>query len=432
MYKTRIKQWGLDKKHKENEMRAIMRKKKDLGNQGKLASFSVRGRPVDHKDVVSYFKRKKVQLEDVITEGTGSKTPEAVECFITIPFPITTPEPMAIPERMLVSIRDYFRGSFENGTWVTTDPRVSCQTTKGQRCSGAVLNLFFEGVNTACELFRGNHFQEAGQCLIAATSRIRSIILAEHPDTLLYVFRTTQRCLQEERYEIALAILQQYSALAEIMVGRSHPIRGICTRLASMAASQSENVIITCIGSIGDHFESLAGPFNMSTLSCRLDIVNLEVVTKYNMSQKKILLEDLLHKCETTMEPFDIRIFEVRLHLAWYYADIVDHAEAVKSGWDLVTHAQRLARPVDEAYFSAEGFYIVAISEYAIGDINSAELHLREVIETRLSGYGPDDSGARYYSVILEGWLIKQGQTESAAKVQERRKGSLVDCTDYV
>ena len=432
MYKTRIKQWGLDKKRKENEMRAIMRKKKDLGNQGILASFSVRGRPVDYKDVVRYFKRKDVRIEDVIPQRTKSKTPEAVECFITVSSPITTPESIAIPERMLVSIRDYFRGSFENGTWVTTDPQKGCQTTKGQACSRDVLFRFAEDVNIACWLFSRNHFQEAGQCLIAATSKIRSIILAEHPDTLLYVFQTTQRCFQEERYEIALAILQQYSALAEIMVGESHPIRGICTWLASMAASQSENVIITCIGSIGDHFESLAGPLSMSTLSCRLNSIDSEVVTKHNMSQKKILLKDLLYKCETTLEPFDKRIFEVRLQLAWYYADIVDHAEAVRLGWDLVTYVQRFARPGDEAWYSAEGLFVVAVSEYAMGDIYSAEVHLREAIEWRISDYGPNDHRVRYFLIKLESRLVKQGQFGSAAQVQERWKESLVNCTDYV
>ena len=432
MYKIRIKQWGLDKKHKENEMRAIVRKNNELGSQGKSATFRVRGRPVDYKDVVSYFKRKKVPLEDIITQRTGSKTPEAVERFITVPSPITSPESMAIPERMLVSIRDYFRGSFENGTWVTTDTRVSCQTTKAQRFSGSVLNLFFEEVDTACELFSRNYFQEAGQSLIAATSRIRSIILAEDPDTLLFVFRITQRCLEEKRYEIALAILQQYSALAEIIMGKTHPIPGIYKWLAYIAASQSENVIIRCIGSIGDHFESLAGPLDVSTLSSRLIYIDSEVVTEHNMSQRKIWLKDLLHKCETTLEPFDIRIFEVRLYLAWYYANTADHAQAVRIGWNLVTYAQRLARPGDMAYCSAEGLYVVAISEYAMGDLYLAEIHLREVIEWRISNYGPNDHRARGFLVRLEGWLVEQGQSGSAAKVQERWKESLVNCTDYV
>ena len=432
MYKTRIKQWGLDKKHKENEMRAIVHKTKTLGSQGRSATFRVRGRHVDYKDVISYFKRKNVRLEDVIAQRTGSKTPEAVDYLITVPSPIRTPESIAIPERILVSIRDYFRGSFENGTWVTTDMREGCQTTRGQRNSQNVLAELDDDVMTACELFDRNDFQGAGQNLIAATSRIKVIILAEHPDTLQFIFRIIEQLFGKERYEFALAILRQYSALAEIIMGKTHPIGSICGWLASIAPLQWKSVIARCTGSLVDHFETLAGPLNRSTVLSRLEHIGSDF-SEHSIHQRMILLKDLLHKCETDLGLKDDRTAQVRLWLAWGYFDLLDYAKAKRVCWDGITFAQHLfVGQRSDFYFYIEGLYTVAISEYAMGNTYSAEIHLRRAIELRLEIFGPNDSRVRRFLVILEGWLVEQGYFGSAAQVHQRWKESLVDCTDFV
>ena len=428
MYKTRIKQWGLDKKHKENEMRAIVRKTKTLDSQGKSASFRVRGRPVDYKDVVSYFKRKNVRLEDVITQRTGSKTPEAVDYFITVPSPMTTPESIAIPERILVSIRDYFRGSFENGTWVTTDPEIGCRTTRGQGNTGTVLGRFFYECQIACELLSKHHFQEAGQIVNAASSKIKVIILNEHPHTLLFIFLLTRKCFRKKIYEIALAILRQYSALAEIMMGKTHPIGYICRWLGSIAPLQWETVITRCTSSMADHFESLTAALNKSTIKSRLEHIN-SFGTEQDTNQGLLLFKGLLHKCESILGPRNYRTGEVRLRLACYYNNVMDYAEAVKVGWNVVTHAQHGRY---KAYFHTEGLYIVASSEYAMGDIHSAEIHLREAIEVCISERGPNDSRARCLLVKLEERLLEQGHSSSAGQVHERWKESLLGCTEYV
>ena len=430
MYKTRIKQWGLDKKHKENEMRAIVRKTKALGSQGRSATFHVRGRPVDYKDVVNYFKRKDLRPEDVITQRTGSKTPEAVDYFITVPSPIMTPESIAIPERILVSIRDYFRGSFENGTWVTTDSQIGCQTTRGQ---GNLADLFQldSDVKTACQLFGRNNFQGAGQTLIAATSRIKAIILAEHPDTLQFVFQITHTVFLAEKIEVALAILRQYSALAEIIVGKTHPLGRICGWLTSVAPLQWGTVISRCTGSLADHFESLAGPLNMSTVLSRLEHIFSEVAFEHNMSHGLISLKDLLHNCETNLGPQDDRTKEVRLGLAWQYFRLSDYAEAMKVGCEVITYAQHVVGGAG-IHLYIQGLHIVARSEYAMGDTYSAEIHLREAIEWRMANYGPNDSWVRDCLVRLEGWLVEQGRLSLAAQVYKRWKESLLDCTVYV
>ena len=64
MYKYRIKSWGLDKKHKEHKDRAIIHA--HARRQGKPTRMRFRGRPVDIKQVQTYFKRKGIEIEDVL------------------------------------------------------------------------------------------------------------------------------------------------------------------------------------------------------------------------------------------------------------------------------------------------------------------------------------------------------------------------------
>lgn len=50
---------------------------------------------------------------------------------------------------------------------------------------------------------------------------------------------------QEKRHEIALAILGQFSSVAEILLGDMHSLCRICGWLASVHSSQFEDVILS-------------------------------------------------------------------------------------------------------------------------------------------------------------------------------------------
>ena len=300
MYKTRITRWGLDKKNKEKEMRAIVRKEKQLDDQGKASTFRIRGRLVDYKDVIRYWERKGVRIEDVIAQRTGSMTPEAVKCFTAPPSPIAMPESIAVPERILVSIRDYFKGSFESGTWIVTDSQLSCETTKVEEDALLHLHALNDRCETACRLFDNNRFAEGGRSLISATARIKKILLAEHPMTLAYFFALFALLLLWRRHEIVQTILRQISALAKVLIGERHPLGCICGWLASLPESQLGDVIIKSSGSGIDHFENLLGPMSLPTLVSRLMFIQ-EVGFEHNRSYDKILLQDLLCKTEATL-----------------------------------------------------------------------------------------------------------------------------------
>ncbi|KAE9364653.1 hypothetical protein N431DRAFT_354655 [Stipitochalara longipes BDJ] len=84
MYKDRINKWRLDKKNKESDMLAILRKKTQREAIGKRSSFRVRGQPVSMEEVLQYFKRKKNMRDE---EAYNAPTPSDVSCRTPSPTP---------------------------------------------------------------------------------------------------------------------------------------------------------------------------------------------------------------------------------------------------------------------------------------------------------------------------------------------------------
>ena len=161
MYKIRIKQCGLAK-NKENDMRVIVRKKKQLEDQERLVEFHIRSQSIDYRDVILYWGGEGMRVEDVIAQRAESKTPKAVYCFVFRRSPSPTPEPIANPERILISIHDYFNSSLENGIWLATDPRGLYETKKDGTNASNHLRTLYEKSIAACTLFAKNEFRKAG------------------------------------------------------------------------------------------------------------------------------------------------------------------------------------------------------------------------------------------------------------------------------
>jgi hypothetical protein len=96
MYKDRIKKWGLEKKNKERDMVAILRKKTKREAIGKDTKFRVRGRIVKMEDVLHYFKRKKAMQK---SEASVTSTPSDISCWT--PSPVHTPRPLDNDTQMI-------------------------------------------------------------------------------------------------------------------------------------------------------------------------------------------------------------------------------------------------------------------------------------------------------------------------------------------
>ena len=124
--------WGLDKKNKEPEIRAIDHKNKQEAEQGERSHFCVRKRDSNFSEVVRYWKRRGVTVDEFIARSTALSRPETVECSTDVASRTTPLDDLATREYTLRIIRGYVAASFESVTWVMTDPRATCYSITEQ------------------------------------------------------------------------------------------------------------------------------------------------------------------------------------------------------------------------------------------------------------------------------------------------------------
>lgn len=420
MYKMHIKQWGLDKKNKEPEIRAIVRKKNQRADQGKDSIIRVRGQIRSFAEVVRYCHRKGVSIEDIIARQTASPTPEAVECFTPVPSPILTPEVLAIPERILRCIRDYFKGSFESGIWVKTEPLFPCYSiTEGENRSNYIEDICYQ-CHLACALFSRNLFKEAGQTLIAATAKIKKILSAAHPDTLADLLWLISYVRGQKRHEVALIVLRQFSAFGEVLLCSEHPLSRICEWFQTASLSDFDDIAVRCHESMENQFESFVGPMHLSTLLARYTLL---LCSERNASISNF--SKFLGDCEETLGPHDTRSVRVRLWLANAYFAENYLVEAWKLSEESIAYSQYTQSTAQRYYYQSEGLYWLARCQYALGEVDLGMANLHKAFELVKSTQGPQDRRASSWLLLLEDWYLEQGDWSSAAEIRDRRVKTL-------
>ena len=413
MYKTYIKQWGLDKKNKEPEMRAIVRKNQQRANQGKRSIIHVRGRHRDFAEVVDYWARKGISIDDIVARQKASPTPEAVVFSTPIPSPIMTPEVLAVPERILRCIQDYFKGSFESGTWIRTEPTIRCYSRKQGDCSEPLFQ-FREYCSLACSFFKRNLFLEAGQKLLHASACIELILLEEDPWSLLCIFNEVLHIRRRKRNEVSLIMLRQFSALGRVLLGSEHPLSRIYEWCEAVSASDYEEIFIRCIIKMTDSFDHFLGPMHWSTLLARARSIKIQA---YERSACLQMLQNLLGKCENILQPLDTRMMWIRRRLATWFLAGGQYAEANSLCQKNISYSQD--RTNDDTYEQASDLYVVACCQYALGEVDLGIVTLGRVIDLEVSNYGQRDARLPSRLLQLQDWLVEQGHWEVAGQVRD-------------
>ena len=403
MYKTHIAKWGLDKKNKEPEMRAIVRKNRQRAEQGKRSDFRVRKRQMNFAEVVRYWERKGVTIDEVTARSIASPTPEAVECFTPVSSPITPPEDLATPEYILRIIRGYIAASFESGTWVKTNPRIECYSVKDGLGFARPVN-FYNLCMLAARLLVMKKFDEMEGTLSAASAMSRKILLAEDPQNLQVILILMGNMHSLYDHEMALRILYQLSATSKELLGESHPLGLFCAWLAAMPWSQMKEIISKCFNVMIDDFESLIGPMHVSTLNYRPSLDGMDV--------SLALLRRLLDKCESALGPYDERTLGVRVWLMDCTYQKGHHAEAKRMGEDLLAHVQENQERAQPGRFSAESHKYIALSQYVLGETQLAILHLEIAIHLWMREAGAQDALVRSLRLTLEQWVPRARSIE--------------------
>ena len=418
MYKTRIKQWSMDKKNKEPEMRAIVRKHKQRVDQGKSSTIHVRGQTRTIVEAFRYWERKGVSIDEVIARQTASPTPEAIEFFTPVPSPIRTPQVLAIPECMFRSIRNYIKGSFESGVWFSADPLFVCRSIKDDNNARNDWVDFAAECASACSLSWRNSSYEAERTLSKAIGKIAKILLAEHPTALTDLFYLIGYYHRQEEDEMALVILRQFSVNGKALLGSEHPFSRICEWFDKIYKSNCGDTIIRCIEIVTSHFESSVGPLHLSTLYSRMDLIEIGTQIRQVRIQR---FQKLLGECEDTLRPEDRRVMLIRQGIANECFDEGCYDDAMSLCQTNIAYSQDQPFMDIGSYDYSQELGILARCQRALGEIDLGIATLHQAIDVRVSIWGTQDASASRWLLCLEEWYSEQGLEDSAAMARELR-----------
>ena len=406
MYKKRFQKWNARKYNEENEMKAIVRKTVERTGVGKASAFQIRGRVVDFEEAIRYWERKNRAIADVLTRREMSRTPEAVKCFTPLQSPLRAPEVLAIPERILVTLQDYILGSFDIGKWTDSE-------------NGRSVQRFCDLCCLALDLFHYNRCVEAGQALNRAFSDINTLLRSEEPSTFPMLFDITIRMFNRNRPELAFAILRQVSAMAEVLLGKSHPYKLVCMWLASPDQNETfyQDILTISLQKMGDCFEQLLGPMSDATFYYRLEFIGLVEIERDHKRAEE-MFRKLLLECELSLGEHHYLIPLVRSRLA---SNLYKQENIIKAKEEF-RFVLACLPPRDRSFLKGECLEWVAWSQYKLGDTQGAVATLRETIHSIQSGeLSMNDGRTCRLMLNLEDWLSELGEFDSAAQVQEER-----------
>ena len=426
MYKTHIRHWGLDKKIKDAEMRAVVRKNKQRADQGKSSIIRIRGQSRGLEEFLRHCDRKGVSIDDIIARHASSPTPDTVELLTPGPSRISTPQALEVPERMFRCIRDYFSGSVESGTWVRTDPDIECYSVKSEG-GGVLANEFNFQCFTACDLFSRNLFEEGGRTLNAGFVHFKRILLEEHPLFLLHFSSLISRLRLCNEDDIALIVLRHLSDLSKLLRGSEHPLTYIFGLYDLLYASDFDEVVSRCIQGMADYLESFVGALHVSTIDIRIRSIELVVQEGEARIQK---LQKLLNECEGNLQPYDDRVLWVRQILAYEYYNQNYFVESRNLGLENFANSQRIPSKNRGKHYGTQALFNIARCQYALGEVDIGIANLNEAINSRISIYGPQDTPARFWLMVLEDWHLEQGNWGAAEQIRDYRTRTLPPIED--
>ena len=417
-YKKKITEWGLDKKNKENEIRAILRKRNQRAAVGKKSIFLIRGRIKEPEEIEHYLKRKPLSFG--AEQAQSAHTPPELECFTPIEIPTSprTPEVFGVAESILIKLQDYVRGSFEAETWISQSRTRNVVSVTSSGKARKSLDDFVNFSNMACDFFDSGLWEEGRMLLATALAGIEEALKAQEPHLLGALFNWMNLMLPRRRPELIVSMLTQISELAATFFSTGHPIEHICRHLISPELTQLVDLVTVASQSFADLFEGILGPTHIDTITIRLFLIK----SIPELTQQELSLRNLLRQYVDVHGADDSNALVLQLYIADNLLLQEMFAEAESMGRDCVTRAIQLTSTTDLTWHHLESLRVMAIAQSGLGQIDLAEGNLRQVVKLCVSLHGWSGSAPIHMMVRLEEFLARMGKHASAAEVRRLRQ----------
>jgi hypothetical protein len=304
MFKTRIRTWGCDKKKKEIEMMAILRKAYERTSEGKISQFSIRGRPITLEEVHHYFARKGRRIEDVDLERSDdAPTPKAIKCntpitnilesdssqdfansqtrsvhasAVQVPQQPTSQQyimthnssiSQAVPstqversfDHFLHGIKIYYSANLRGPDWILgtiecDDPSLYPSMQLGS------LFLEYHDLRTLQDR------QASSKALDKAFAMIKTLLIVQDPRLLTYLLESIAYTRSVGYEDLARQLIWYFTSMAIEVLGRMHPISMFGMGLHQASSSTLSDVIERGLGSMVEQFVTNIGGNHLESM----------------------------------------------------------------------------------------------------------------------------------------------------------------------
>ena len=420
MLRKRFHKWGLDnKKNNEPEMRAMARKGTERMRIGRVSTFRARDRTVQYKDVVRYWKRRGLSMEDVLTQITSREpTPEGLEVLTPVPSSVTPPTTLEIPERFLKGVNDYIRASFESRTWFSDSDESYCRSSKTpSRLNRTNLDRIFNSVRVACGLFRDGKAQEAGQTLLYSTAILKEVVESEHPDILPLIFMMFFHSLHYEVPGVAIAVTQQFVLWGQFLLGRNHPIPQLLCLFTNKDDPHMQEFLVTGLRSMRDCFEDRLGFYHKTTLR----VSSLYYESMLSDEDQLHLLRTDLDRLMLKLPAWDPRCLGMHLDLISAYLQMGIDEIAEDECIGMLRACCKIRDEIKRAFYEAHVSSYQAFLQGLRENYDAAETLWNKAIAQIITVAGERRTTPQRWRRFLEDLLVRTGQTEKAALVKQQR-----------
>jgi len=224
MYKIRVRQWGLSKYHRADEVLEMLRKKRQRDAIGKKTEFLLRGSVVDWESVERYIKRGRAVTAKIAAgqleigdsaPGLLCRTPppDPARAFSVPGVQHASDEQRAVQEVVHI-VRSYCQRTTE----------MSNQNHWGVGGDAAIDSLFNQMWEVACHIL-SNQVEAGFRTLNACHNRLTELIRQEHAHLLFWLAKLMADILESPHpHSLANTLSRYVLHLGEVTFGKGHPV----------------------------------------------------------------------------------------------------------------------------------------------------------------------------------------------------------------
>lgn len=363
---SRISKWGLEKKLKKQEVKAIRQEKRERDRAGKKSIFFLRGYPVDMGAVEQHIQRSNMTLQvDHDTRWPHQPMPRLL-C-------ITPPDhPSLLDFDTEHSISSAIRESME---WAESS---SSGLVRDKVLWTPLVRYFMDAVDVFCYQSYKGDVEGAFQALRAGSDTIQSLVEHTHHSTIPSIFYSLLS-LQRRGHGKAWSITgRQFGLMSVELLGRGHPRSGVFYTFFVSDLMRYEDKMTTVLQAFITCFEAVYGPDHILTHWYKLQAVAWGLPSVYRVSSRHDTLE-MLSQLDREYGTGHVRTLTVLFYSAEHMSRLNKPEDAEILGLELLGRSHDLLEP-RSTFWRCRAFFLVGEAQFHEKRYSSAMKNLQTAL----------------------------------------------------